>query len=106
MFGSDVHHTGRHAPVYRPCRFLDLDREQEALTENAIPQHPARHSTKVRKWVESIFGWMKTVGRSRRSRYVELERTGLCGVLVATACNLVRMSRLIVEREAGAPVFS
>ena len=48
---------------------------------------------------------MKTVGGFRRSRYVGLERTGLCGELVATAYNLVRMSRLIVEREAEVPVY-
>ena len=42
----------------------------------------------------------KTVGGFRRSRYVGLERTGLCGELVATAYNLVRMSRLIADREA------
>ena len=35
-----------------------------------------RSSQKVRKRVESIFGWMKAVGGSRRSRYVGLERTG------------------------------
>jgi len=39
--------------------------------------------------------WMKTVGGFRRSRYRGVERTGLCGELVATAYNLVRMSRLI-----------
>ena len=49
---------------------------------------------------------MKTVGGFRRSRYVGLERTGLCGELVATAYNLVRMSRLIADREAEVPFFS
>ncbi len=34
-----------------------------------------------------------------------LERTGLSGELVATAYNLVRMSNLIVEREAEVPVL-
>ena len=56
--------------------------------------------------MESIFGWMKTVGGFRRRRYMGLERTGLCGELVATAYNLVRMSRLIAERETEVPVFS
>ena len=56
--------------------------------------------------MESIFGWMKTVGGFRRSRYMGLERTGLCGELVATAYNLVRMSRLIDAREVEVPVFS
>ena len=56
--------------------------------------------------MESIFGWMKTVGvGSVRSRHVGLERTGLCGELVATAYNLVRMSRLIPEMETEVPVF-
>ena len=49
---------------------------------------------------------MKTVGGFRRSRYVGLEWTGLCGELAATAYNLVRMSRLIPELEAEVPVFS
>ena len=35
-----------------------------------------------------------------------LERTGLCGEMVATAYNLVRMSRFIAAREAEVPVFS
>ena len=48
---------------------------------------------------------MKTVGGFRWSRYVGLERTGLCGELVATAYNLVRMSRLIPEMETEVPVF-
>ena len=42
----------------------------------------------------------------RRSEYVGLERTGLCGELVATAYNLVSMLRLIAARETEVPVFS
>ena len=49
---------------------------------------------------------MKTVGELRRSRYMGLERTGLCGELVATAYNLVRMSRLIARWKAEVPVLS
>jgi IS5 family transposase len=37
---------------------------------------------------------MKTVGGVRRTRYRGLDRTGLAGYLVATAYNLVRLSRL------------
>ena len=44
--------------------------------------------------MEEIFGWMKTVGGFRRTRYRGLDRTGLAGYLVATAYNLVRLSRL------------
>ncbi len=37
---------------------------------------------------------MKTLGGFRRTRYQGLDRTGLAGNLVATACNLVRMAKL------------
>ena len=53
----------------------------------------------MRKRVEEIFGWMKTVGGFRRTRYHGLDRTGLAGYLVATAYNLVRMAKL-VRKEA------
>jgi hypothetical protein len=45
--------------------------------------------------VEEIFGWMKTIGGFRRTRYLGTERTALAGCLVATAYNLLRMSRLL-----------
>ena len=42
-----------------------------------------------------IFGWMKTVGGVRRTRYRGVERTVLTGYFVATAYNLVRMANLL-----------
>jgi IS5 family transposase len=47
-------------------------------------------SQRIRKRVEEIFGWMKTVGGFRRSRYRGVERTGLAGYLVATALDTAR----------------
>ncbi len=57
-------------------------------------------SQRIRKRVEEIFGWMKTVGGFRRTRYRGLDRTGLAGYLVATAYNLVRLSRLLATPAA------
>jgi transposase/IS5 family transposase len=51
-------------------------------------------SQRIRKRVEEIFGWMKTVGGFRRTRYRGLARSQLAGYLVAAAYNLVRMARL------------
>ena len=45
---------------------------------------------------------MKTVGGFRRTRYRGLDRTGLAGRLVATAYNLVRMTKLLGPAEATA----
>jgi hypothetical protein len=59
-------------------------------------------SQRIRKRVEEVFGWMKTVGGFRCTRYRGLDRTGHAGYLVATAYNLVRLSRLGLRR-AEAP---
>ena len=45
------------------------------------------------------------MGGFRRSRFRGVERTGLCGELVATAYNSVRMSRMIAE-EAKVPIVT
>jgi transposase len=52
-------------------------------------------SQRCRKKVEEIFGWMKTVGGFRKTRYRGIARTGFCAYLVGAAYNLVRMSRLL-----------
>src|SRR5258708_6296133 len=62
---------------------------------SAIDRRTTRHvgyaiSQCIRKRVEEIFGWMKTVGGFRRTRYRGLERTQLAGYLGAAAYNLVR----------------
>lgn len=49
----------------------------------------------VRRRIEQIFGWMKTVGGAGRSRFRGVERTRLAGYVVAVAYNLLRMSRLL-----------
>ena len=66
---------------------------------SAIDGRTTRHpgyavSQRIRKRVEEVFGWMKTIGGFRRTRYRGLDRTGLAGYLVAAAYNLVRLSRL------------
>ncbi len=51
-------------------------------------------SQRVRKRVEEIFGWIKTVGNFRRSRYRGVERTSLAAYLVGAAYNLLRIAKL------------
>lgn len=50
-------------------------------------------SQRIRKRVEEIFGWIKTVGGLRRSRYRGLERTQAWGHFVAATDNLLRLAR-------------
>jgi len=73
---------------------------------SAIDGRTTRHygyslSQRFRKRIEEVFGWMKTVGGFRRTRYRGVDRTGLAGYLVATAYNLVRIAKLLAQaREA------
>lgn len=59
----------------------------------ATPEYAA--SQKVRKRIEEIFGWMKTVGGFRKTRVIGIERTQMEGYWVGAAYNLVRIGRLM-----------
>lgn len=51
-------------------------------------------SQRKRKRIEEIFGWMKTVGGLRKSRFIGIAKTQLAAYLVGAAYNLLRMARL------------
>jgi len=53
-----------------------------------------RTSQRIRKRVEEIIGWVKTVGGLRRTRYRGRERTQAWGYFVASTYNLLRLARL------------
>lgn len=52
-------------------------------------------SQRIRKRVEEIFGWAKTVAGLRKARYRGERRVGLQMQLAAAAYNLVRMAKLL-----------
>jgi transposase len=71
---------------------------------SAIDSRTARHvgygiSQKVRKRVEEVFGWMKTVATMRKTRHRGKDRVGWMFTFTAAAFNLIRM-RNILEQSA------
>lgn len=64
-------------------------------------QQGYRVSQRIRKRVEEIFGWIKTVGGLRRSRYRGVERTQAWAYFVGGAYNLLRMTRLELSLRAA-----
>jgi transposase len=73
---------------------------------SAIDGRTTRHrgyviSQRLRKRVEEIFGWCKTVGGMRRSRFEGRERTQLFALIVGTAYNLMRMAKILREPAAA-----
>lgn len=66
---------------------------------SAIDSRTTRHpgyavSQRIRKRVEEIFGWAKTVGGFRRTRFHGMDRTQLAAYVVGAAYNLLRIARL------------
>ena len=57
-------------------------------------------SLRIRKRIEEIIGWIKTIGGLRRSRYRGIERTQAWGYFVTGAYNLLRLARLETLRAA------
>jgi len=53
-----------------------------------------RSSQRKRKRIEEIFGWLKSVGGLRKSRFIGIERTQLYAYMAASAYNLLRMARM------------
>jgi transposase len=64
------------------------------LDGRTTTQRSYQVSLRIRKGVEEIFGWIKTVGGFRRSRYRGVERTQAWGYFVAGTYNLLRLARL------------
>jgi transposase len=93
----------------------DVRRFRDALRSRGITPHVAQHtnnrrssidarttrhpgyriSQRCRKKVEEIFGWMKTVGNWRKTRYRGVARNAHWAYLEAAAYNLTRMVRLM-----------
>jgi len=51
--------------------------------------------------VEEIFGWMKTVGGFRKTRFKGRDRTQLAAWWVGAAYNLLRMAKLSPQVATG-----
>jgi len=98
--------------AYDVRRFID-DLRSRGITPHVAQQITRRRSSRIdrrttrhagytvsqrcRKKVEEIFGWMKTVGGFRKTRYRGQSRTGLWAHLVGAAYNLVRMAKLLTH---------
>lgn len=85
------------------CRAINVTphiaQTSDPRRRSAIDDRTTRHagylvSQKKRKLVEEIFGWMKTVGNFRRTRFKGLQRTRLAALFVAATYNLLRICRL------------
>lgn len=74
---------------------------------SAIDARTSRHSgyktsLKIRKRIEEIFGWAKTVGGLRKARFVGLSKVSAQTVFTLAAYNLTRMASIFGWRLSSA----
>ena len=85
------------------CREMNVTPHVARRRWSIVDKRTTRHagyqfSQRVRKRIEEIFGWVKTVGGGRKLRYKGVERNQLWAELTAAAYNLVRMAKLAPVR--------
>jgi transposase len=69
--------------------------KQRSAVDARTTRHGSYHvSQRVRKRVEEVFGWMKTIGLMRKLRHRGLQRVGWMFTFTAAAYNLVRARNL------------
>lgn len=78
----------------RPHIALQTGRNTPGLDGRTTRHIGYEVSQRIRKRVEEIFGWMKTVGGLRKTRYRGIRRNQLFALLVGAAYNLMRMANL------------
>ena len=67
-------------------------RHPSAVDERTVHHEGYAISQRKRKLVEEIFGWGKTIGGLRRTRFRGVAKTQLAVYLIGAAYNLVRIS--------------
>lgn len=73
----------------------NLARPGGSALDARTTRHPGYDiSQRIRARIEEIFGWFKTVGGLRRTRFKGKARTQLAALVVGVAYNLTRLARL------------
>lgn len=89
----------------RSCRSMTVTphvaRRETSIVDARTTRHPGYQvSQRIRKRVEEIFGWDKTVAGGRKLRYKGIERNGIWWELTAAAYNLLRMVKIALAQAA------
>jgi len=100
--GDKNYDTGAFVAKCREMKVTPHVAQNTKGRSSAIDGRTTRHpgyaiSQRVRKRVEEIFGWTKTVGGGRKLRYIGVARNQMWADLTVTAYNLVRMAKLALN---------
>jgi transposase len=98
--GDKGYDTADFVKTLRSLRVTPHVAQNNKRRKSAIDGRTVRHpgyavSQRIRKRVEEMFGWLKTVGNLRKTRHRGLERVAWMFTFTAAAYNLVRMRTLL-----------
>ena len=72
------------------------NKNRRSAIDGRTTRHPSYGvSLRIRKRIEEVFGWMKTVGGQRKTRFCGTVRVGWMFTLAAAAYNLARLPKLL-----------
>ncbi len=89
--------TGLLTRCVKPHIAMIAGRKTQGLDSRTAKHKGYQVSQRKRKLVEEIFGWIKTVGNLRKTRFRGLERVREQCLWVLSAYNLLRIGRLLAR---------
>ena len=103
MRGSDTKQASMLCLISAEARVPSEPHVAQQITKHRgskIDARTTRHvgyeiSQRIRKRVEEVFGWFKTVGNFRKTRYRGLAVNQLAAHMLGAAYNLLRIAKLI-----------
>lgn len=84
----------RHANVTPHVAQFENERRSSAIDRRTTRHRGYGISQRIRMRIEQVFGWIKTIGGLRRTRFKGRSRTQLAASMVGAAYNLLRIARL------------
>ena len=95
--GADTGYDAKN--FVQQCRELRVtpplaQKKHSAIDRRTTGRTGCAVSVRARRLIEKIFGWMKTTGAFRRTRFRGRDKTAFAAKLVAATYNLLRLSRL------------
>lgn len=102
--GADKNYDTAH--FVNSCRDRIVTPHVACRETTILDRRTTRHqgyqvSQRIRKRVEEIFGWLKTVGGGRKLRYKGTDRNQFWMDLALAAYDLVRIAKLALNETAG-----
>ena len=100
LAADKAYDAAEHVAWLRAIGVLPHVAQNTSGRRSAINGRTTRHtgygiSQRLRKRIEEPFGWIKAAAGLRKTRHRGLARVGWILTLTATACNLVRLPRLL-----------